>query len=82
MTTADVIDRLGRAQREQLAVKVTLVNGRQFHAGVHDLNEDEGAVSLYYQPQTFGDRNTETFELAAIRSVEVTDFEWRPPPED
>jgi hypothetical protein len=34
---------------------VRLVNGGKFHAGVHDLNEDEGVVSLYYQPQTFGD---------------------------
>ena len=75
MTAADVIERLRRAQREQLAVRVV-------HAGVHELDDDGGFVSLYYQPETFGDPNTRTFELSAISSVEVTDFDWRPPPEE
>ena len=82
MTAADVIDRLRRAQRDQLAVRVILVNGKKFHAGVHELDEDGGIVSLYYQPEAFGDPNTRTFGLSAIRSVEVTDFSWKPPPEE
>jgi hypothetical protein len=82
MTAAEVIERLRRAQREQLAVRVVLVSGKKFHAGVHELDDDGGSVSLYYQPETFGDPNTRTFELSAIRSVEVTDFDWRPPPDE
>ena len=79
MTAAEVIDHLRQAQREHYAVKVTLMNGRKFHAGVHDLNEDEGVVSLYYGPQTPGDPNTRTLKLADIRSVEITEFLWQPP---
>lgn len=64
------------AQTTSVAVEVGLLNGEKLIKGVHDVNEDEGFVSLY-SPQTFGD-NTTTMKvpLDLVASVIVTDVSW------
>jgi hypothetical protein len=71
-------DDLRFAQQAGVAVDVHLFNGQHFQAGVADVNEEEGLVSLY-RPQTFGDTTTRMrFNLDDITSLTVTDIQWGP----
>jgi hypothetical protein len=51
------VDDLRFAQTAQNFVEVRTLSGDKFLTCVHDVNEEEGYVSLY-APQTFGDRTT------------------------
>jgi hypothetical protein len=71
-------DDLQFAQQTGVAVDVHLFNGQHFQAGVADVNEEEGLVSLF-RPQTMGDTTTRTrVRLEDITSLTVTDIQWGP----
>lgn len=64
------------AQTTGVAVEVHLLNGEKLLKGVHDVNEEEGFVSLY-DPQVFGDNTTtRKVPLDLIASVTITDVQW------
>jgi hypothetical protein len=60
------------AQTAGVYVEVRLLSGERLLTGVHDVNEEEGFVSLY-APQNLGDRfTTRKVALDTIESVTVT----------
>lgn len=64
------------AQTTRVAVEVHLISGERLLKGVHDVNEEEGFVSLY-DPQHLGDdTTTRKIALDLIGSVTVTDVRW------
>jgi hypothetical protein len=66
------------AQQIGVAVDVGLFNGQLFQAGVADVNEEEGLVSLY-RPQAMGETTTRVrIRLDEITSLAVTDIRWGP----
>ena len=77
MDAAKVND-LNFARVSQVAVDLRLYTGEKLLTGVHEVNEDEGYVSLY-DPKAFGDSTTRKVELDAIVSIAVTNFEYLPP---
>ena len=69
-------DDLRFAQTANFAVRVRTMSGEEFLAGVYEVHEDEGYVSLY-APETKGDTTTRRkVDLALIESVTVTDITW------
>lgn len=70
-------DDLRFANQVGKAVQVTLYDGRDFKlVGVHEVNEDEGWVTLH-TPQTMDDQTTRTrVRLEDINSLTVTDVAW------
>ena len=72
-----ITDDLNFAKVSERAVEIRLLNGEEIFSGVHDVNEDEGFVSLY-APQVFGDDATRRkVGLDLIASVTVTDVEYK-----
>lgn len=64
-------DDLRFAQASQQYVEVLTISGERFLTCVHDVNEEEGYVSLY-APQTMGDKTTRRkVPLDQITSVVV-----------
>ena len=64
------------AQHAGVAVRVRTMSGEEFLAGVHDVREDEGYVSLY-APEHHGDYATRPkVDLDLIESLTVTDIQW------
>lgn len=59
-----------------MCVEVTFLNGEKLVTGVHEVNEDEGYVSLY-SPQTFDDVTTRRVSLGVIGSWAVTSVIWK-----
>lgn len=69
-------DDLRFAQTAALAVRIRTMSGEEFLAGVHDVRDDEGYVSLY-APEHHGDDQTRRKpDYDLIESVTVTDIEW------
>ncbi len=65
------------AQTTGVAVEVHLLNGERLLSGVHEVNGEEGFVSLY-APTTYGDdTTTRKVPLDLLASVTVTDIQWR-----
>lgn len=65
-----------KAMDDGVIVDVRLNSGEKLLTGVHEVNDQEGAVSLY-APQTLGDREAKRkLRLDQIQSVTVTDVTW------
>ena len=65
------------AQQAGVAVRVRTMSGEEFLAGVHDVHEDEGSVSLF-APEHMGDNTTRRKLDYLIESLTVTDIQWGP----
>ncbi len=64
------------AQATSVAVRVHLLSGEELLAGVHEVHDEEGFVSLY-APETYGDHTTtRKVDMDLVASVAVTDIEW------
>jgi hypothetical protein len=69
-------DDLRFAQGAGLAVRVRTMSGEEFLAGVHEVRDDEGYVSLY-APEHHGDDQTRRkLDYDLIESLTVTDIQW------
>ena len=69
-------DDLRFAQAANFAVRVRTMSGEEFLAGVHEVHEDEGYVSLY-APEHHGDDTTRRkLDYDLIESLTVTDITW------
>jgi hypothetical protein len=66
------------AETAGVAVEVVLLTGKKLLTGVHEVQEEDGFVSLY-APQTFGDETTtRKVDGDLIVSITVvTDMPWR-----
>jgi hypothetical protein len=74
---ARFVNAFRQAQAAGVAVEVHLTTGERLLKGVHDMDEEQGFVSLD-SPTTFGDRTTtREIPLDRIVSVSVTDVRWR-----
>ena len=72
-----LINDLRYAQTTGVRVEMYLLNGEKLLKGVHDVDEDEGFVSMY-APQNLGDdTTTRKIPLDVIASVTVTDDRWK-----
>jgi hypothetical protein len=74
------IDDLKVAHAASLMVDVTLVNGQTFFAGVQELDEAFGTVTLY-APKALSASAAQRIALSAIVSAAVMQIEWHPPNE-
>jgi hypothetical protein len=64
------------AQAANFAVRVRTMSGEEFLAGVHEVHDDEGYVSLY-APEHHGDYATRRkLDYDLIESLTVTDIDW------
>jgi hypothetical protein len=71
------VNDLRYAQTTEVAVRIRLLSGQELLKGVHEVNEEDGFVSLY-DPQTLGDTTTtRKIPLDLIESLTVTDVIWR-----
>jgi hypothetical protein len=69
-------DDLRYAQTVKRTVNIRLFNGDTLLTGVHEVNEEDGFVSLY-DPQRMGDdTTTRKVGLDDITAVTVTDVEY------
>jgi hypothetical protein len=74
----DVVNDLHYAQITGARVNMTLVTGEAIHTGIHEVNEEEGVVSIY-APQAMNDfTTTKKIELDLIGSVMVHKEPWFP----
>lgn len=72
-------DDLRFAQTAALAVRIRRMSGEEFLAGVHDVRDDEGYVSLYAPEHRGDDQTRRKLDYDLIESVTVTDIEWPAP---
>jgi hypothetical protein len=71
-----IVDDLRFAEKADLAVRVRTMSGEEFLAGVHEVHDDEGYVSLY-APEHHGDQATRRkVDLDLVESLTVTDIKW------
>jgi hypothetical protein len=74
-------DDLRFAQTADFAVRIRTMSGEEFLAGVHEVHDDEGYVSLFV-PEHMGDETTRRkVDLDLIESITVTDIKWGAPDE-
>ena len=67
------VNDLRYAQTAGLVVEIRLLSGTTLLKGVHDVNEEQGFVSLYAGKMLGNDLTTTKVALDQIESVTVTD---------